>query len=416
MTEDVLAGGLLLARLLPVEEPAAVRRVGPWLTATIAERLLLPPAGIVADVGALLAGASLRRPAPEADAELAGAIRRYEDAVLGRLAEDARLAAAGLRVAPAHHAAAVGILVDALCRSTGYVAGRAMEPAVVRRATAETADATIARGRVALERPEVRAELVADYLAFARGALRARRLLAEADLFAIEHLEVLATRAQRLAIGDVVRAEAAIRAAMPRRIPRRRRHEGDVHTALEDESAYPVGGFASMSTSGTLENLVTSELVYMDPPGTEVDLFELRWVEGELLYYTRDEAVLVRRRRVIVIALPSSLAAHRVKDPDAPWQRLVLALGGVMLLVHRLVELLGEEALELRLAFGAGLEEERALTELLLRDERGRGLVQVTDEGAPAPPLSLHVDVSLAATLGVEGWAGFCAEALARLL
>src|SRR5262249_6658826 len=138
------------------------------------------------------------------------------------------------------------------------------------------------------ESEAVRRQLAEGYSALARSAQKARDLIGDADLFALENLAVLGSLTQRLAIADVVRAQEAIAAAIPRRVPRRRRLEGDVASKLEDESIYPVGGFASVSTSGSLEKLVTSELIYMDPPriGPEaagvapVDLFDMRYVEG----------------------------------------------------------------------------------------------------------------------------------------
>ena len=63
--------------------------------------------------------------------------------------------------------------------------------------------------------------------------------------------------------------------------------EGDAPTQLEEESAFPVGGFSSISTVGSLENLVTSELIYMDDPNDPAserpDQFDVRFVEGDLL-------------------------------------------------------------------------------------------------------------------------------------
>lgn len=159
---------------------------------------------------------------------------------------------------------------------------------------------------------------------------------------------------------------------------------------LEDESVYPVGGFSSVTTSGSLENLVTSELIYMDPPPpkgkvADVDLFDMRYVEGELLYYARDEAIFVRRRRLVILALSSDLVRTRVKDRTLPWQRIVIVLGFVLVLVKKLVELLGEEALEIRLAFlheegmPSALGPEQALAELMIREWRDKGMADVLE-------------------------------------
>ena len=142
---------------------------------------------------------------------------------------------------------------------------------------------------------------------------------------------------------------------------------------------------------GSLENLVTSELIYMDPPSSsgmkgDVDLFDMRYVEGELLYYTRDEAIFVRRRRQVVLVLSPDLVRARVKDRGAPFQRIVIVLGLVLVLTKKLVEMLGEEALAIRVVFllaedglPSPLAEERALAELILREWRDLGTVEVDE-------------------------------------
>ncbi|MBX3231008.1 MAG: hypothetical protein KIT84_36725 [Labilithrix sp.] len=447
--EHEIAAALCLARLLPPEE--AGRVAGPWIVATMTERVELPPAGVVADVGALLFGATLDRLRPAADdPALAAAIRRYEDALLGRLASDRRLVAAGfaaLRLPPRMHGQAVGILVAGILARIGVTGGFTASPAVVRRLAERSPEQTVAAGHALLrDDPTLRATLADWYADAARRAQRARELVGEADIFALENLTVLAGLAQRLAAADVVRAEEAIARGVPRRVRRRRKKEGDVAAKLEDESAYPAGGFASMSTSGSIENLVTSELIYMTPPAEarsgEIDLFDMRWVEGELLYYTRDEAIFVRRRRVVFLALDHALVRARVKDAHVPFQRIVLVLAVVLVVVKKLVELLGEEALELRVVFlDEELAEERVLTELLLREwiERGicevssstwpkvvassaaetrRALVEVVSLGGGAPELDARiVDVPFPLPAGtLDDWSRATTEALSGLV
>jgi hypothetical protein len=397
-----VAASLCLARMMPPEEAAP--RVGPWIVATMAERLDLPPVGVVADLGALLFGKTRRpgMPVPTDDAALSTAVRRYEDALLGRLAVEGRLASAGFAVArlPREmHAQAVGILVAGVLSRIDYDAGMEAQPGIVRQLTHRKHDEALQRGYGLLrDDAHVRRRLTEAYASLARSAQKARDLIGDADLFALENLTVLSSLTQRLAIADVVRAQEAIAEALPRRLPRRRRKEGDIASKLEDESAYPAGGFSSVSTSGSLENLVSSELIYMDPPQSSaqrgrgggasaspgVDLFDMRYVEGELLYYTRDEAIFVRRRRLVVLVLSADLARARVKDRELPWQRIVLVLGVVLVLTKKLAELLGEEALEIQVIFlhedteaRTPLSEEQALAELMLREWRDKGMVEV---------------------------------------
>jgi vWA domain found in the FtsH ternary systems len=185
----------------------------------------------------------------------------------------------------------------------------------------------------------------------------------------------------------VLRAEEVLALAIPRRLPRKARKEGSTATHLEDESVYPVGGFSSMSTAGSIENLVTSELIYMNPPGQEndgVDLFDMRYVEGELLYYTRDEAIFVRRRRQIIFAIDAHLVRARVKDPGLPWQRIVLVLAVLVTVTKKLVELLGTEDLDIRVVFipengKIPLADEQALTDLLFGEWKDRGIASIAE-------------------------------------
>jgi hypothetical protein len=402
-----LAAGLCLPRVLACTEEDLVP-VGPWLLAAMGERLDLPPAGVVADVGALLHGrppasqayhASLEPRLRLAEPRLETAIRRYEDGVLARLYADARLGAcsdAMARLSPELRALAVGILVASLLGRVGFDRGVALAPGLVRAAMRRPARAILERGSVALrDAPATRDALAAGYEALVRGSQRTAQLLSDADVFTLENLTALRSLTQRVAIAQIVEAQEAIARGFPRRVRSTRPRGGSTATRLEDESEYPVGGFSAIATSGALENLVTSELIYMDraaavgvrPP---VDLFDLRYAEGELLYYTRDETVFTRPRRVVTFLLGDELTAMRVKDAQLPWQRIVLVLGLLTATIKRLSEELANEDLALRVVFvrqaaeqPSVLRPERELCELALREYRDRGVLTI-DEGTVA--------------------------------
>jgi hypothetical protein len=373
--------GLCLQRVLPPGTDE-LPRIGAWVVATMGERLDLPPLGVVADLGALLLGHSLslaRRARVHVDDRLDTALRRYEDTVLARVAADARLARAGDAIAklpPALHAQGIGILCAGVLARAGFDAGVALPPGVVR--AAATRDA-LERGKAALhDDAELRATLAAAYEALVKGAHRMRELVSEADVFALENLAVLGGLEQRLAIAQVVEAADALGRAFPRRIRSTREETGTVATALDDESVYPAGGFSSISSLGSFENLVTSELAYMEPTRGAFDLFDVRYAEGALLYYTRDEAIHVRRRRLVSFVLGDDLARTRVKDAALPWQRVVLVLATVLATWKKLLADLGGEDLRLRVVFtGFALGNERSLLELALREWRDQGLCEV---------------------------------------
>ncbi|MBW2733129.1 MAG: hypothetical protein JRH20_12115, partial [Deltaproteobacteria bacterium] len=236
--------------------------------------------------------------------------------------------------------------------------------------------------------------LVADlrdcFDALARGARGAPSLLPEKTLFALENVRILGTRAQRLAAEQVVEAAEQLDRSIPQHLRRRPRRRGAIHTKGHDESRYPVGGFTAISNAGSMENLVTSELVYMDPAGAPggFDLFDLRYAEGELLYYARDEGALLREQRVILFLLAPELTEARFKDADLPWQRVVLLLGLVRSAVGRLLRQLSQEALKVHVCFLADasgvspLAEEQEISELLLAEWVERGVVEVCTEAS----------------------------------
>jgi hypothetical protein len=395
-----LAGGLALERLAR-PTAASVREVAPWLLATLGEAPAIPSAGVVADIGRLLGGAALdlaQALVPD-DRRLRAALHAYEDHVLGRLAADRRLEAAAHAVArlpAALRPQAVGVTVAAILGRLGGLVRGALTPALARQIAARPVEELLHNGLAAVSDPgPARDFLIDGYDALARAARQSRSLLTDADVFVLEHLSVLGTLSQRLLSQEVAAAAEALTAPLPRRLPFRRRPAGTRATKLEDESAYPIGGFSSIATVGSLENLVTSELIYMDDglQPDEVDLFDMRYVEGELLYYTRDEAIHVRTRRVITLLVDPKLIEARWKDAELPWQRLTLALAIVLGLVRVLAEWLGDEELRFRALFlkdGARpspLGAERELLGLLLGEWRERGMVEV-EEGELATELA----------------------------
>jgi hypothetical protein len=271
----------------------------------------------------------------------------------------------------------------------GQGAGISLSPGVARRVVHLPVDELCGSGLAALTDEHIAAMLADGYQALISGARRLGTLISEAEVFLMENLDALGELTQRIAIEQMIEAADALSAALPRRLkPRSRRERERIPTPLAAEDNYPTGGFSSLSTSGSLENLVISELIYMeelDPDSAaHIDLFDLRYAEGELLYYTRDESVFVRGQRVITFALMADLQAVRFKDPDLPWQRLVMALGLVIACVRRLAEWLSREGLLFRVIFvaegatGEPLAAERGLCALALREFVARNLAEVT--------------------------------------
>src|SRR5262249_54169370 len=184
---------------------------------------------------------------------------------------------------------------------------------------------------------------------------------------------------KRLARQQVLRAATALEATLPRTKVRPLAQRMEVPTRILDEDTYPVGGFTSISNRGSVESLLHSQLAYMEPDGAErPDLFDIKFLRDELLYYARDENQFLRRRRTFVFALGADLVNARFKDAELPYQRAVMLLALLLVAVRKLSEWLSTDALNFHFLFvGEGdadpLKDERALLEVLLREQAALG-------------------------------------------
>lgn len=413
--EEALAfvsAGLCLGRVRQASA-AELGEVAPWVEALLDERPAMPPPGMLVDLGHLLMGAqpSNQLPVPASDVRLRQAIRAYEDHVLGRMGlESLRQPAedAVAKLAPAELAAALGAMSAQLLERLG-VRGHAFSPAIMRRIGKRPKDELLADGYHRLGTSSVVTSLAIGYEELVSAARRQPSLLHESDVFLLENFGALRTLAQRVGCAQALAAAAEIDRALPRRLRRRRPLvTGHAPISQEDESEYPTGGFSGITTSGTLENLVSSELIYMDDPDDNaeagsVDIFDVRYVEAELLYYSRDEAILARRRRSYVFLLEPSLVDARFKDVGSRYQRTVLLVGLLHCVIARLTEQLGEEELSFRLVFAVDrhqvtnhkspLDDELELMRLLLGEQIELG--RATVEEATPDQLAVLVETAL---------------------
>jgi hypothetical protein len=113
------------------------------------------------------------------------------------------------------------------------------------------------------------------------------------------------------------------------------------------------------------------------------DLFDVKFLRDELLYYSRDENQFLRRRRTFVLALFPDLEQARCKDLDAPWQRIVLALGLTLAALNKTHEWLGEDALTFDFLFldepnqPKALQAEEVVLQMVLREQIANGSANV---------------------------------------
>ncbi len=395
-----------------IRDPANARRFlaqGLWLqraarpgAATVPSALLwaadlaaggepVPPIGFVADVGNLVLDevrdSTRGRAFPEIPGWPAGLVRVYEDIVLGRLDADASLvrgAAALVRYRGRDRSKGLAFLLGAIRLRSGFP-GVLLNPAAIKAAQDVPADILLAEGWESLAREGLMPALVALYAGLVAAVREMPEALGPEDVFELESRTALMTFADRVAIRQVIRASAELEAGVTvdRPPPSARRH--DVATAILDEDTYPTGGYSSISTRGSIESLLQSQLAYMEP-GDRPDLFDIKYARDELLYYARDENQFFRRRHAYQVILEPDLMLARVKDSALPYQRIVLVLALFVAAVRVVTRWFGEDSILFEFLFLRDgtvepLAMERSLLEMALRDGIANGTV-VTDSAA----------------------------------
>jgi hypothetical protein len=259
--------------------------------------------------------------------------------------------------------------------------GAQLSPAVIKALLSESADTLLAEGWNLLAHAGVPPAQVQFYEQLIPSIRQAVTLWSPADLFELEHRTALAGFGDRLALRQVLEAAARFEAELPALSPPQPPHSREVSTRFFEEDAYPVGGFSSISTRGSLESLLHSQLAYMDR-AERPDLFDIKFLRDELLYYARDENDFLRRRRTFFFVLSPDLSRARIKDAEVPWQRMILALAFVLAAIRTLTKWLSQEALNFEIVFleepnSPPLASEKKLFEILLREECAHGLVRV---------------------------------------
>lgn len=382
-----------------------------WLRALWEDGLDALPLDLVHDLGVLLAEgrgfvfASSRDLSEWSDEERAARLD-YEDKVLGRwvldpTVGDAHVAIAGLagEVRTRALAHAVGLALGTAARRADVAAGN---PAMLRSAWRE-ATALLAAWPArfgAWDEPPADPGW-RDWALGQRGrileGLAEGRLFSPEDLWEIAHLAELPSDSARLALRELHAAVAAIGGVGPGAAMLVKRRAQEVPVEDDDSSHYPAGGFDALSTRGRFENLVRSEVAYVDE-GRDVlqsiDLFDVRFAQGELLFYTRDESPLFdqRRRVTLVIDRPAEL---RHKHPELAAQTLVLVHAAALRLQADMVMIFGASGVEVELRWRAGsaadreaAEEEARLMALTLGDDVAHrrvtlGTIEAWSEVAP---------------------------------
>jgi vWA domain found in the FtsH ternary systems/N-terminal helical region fused to the FtsH ternary system vWA domain len=392
-----LLQGLWWQRVAPPGK-GNVREALEWAMEIASSGQPLPPIGFVADLGHVAFGMdwegrdshnTLSVPALPINL-----VRTYEDHVLGKIYADwtfGRASDALRRYQGRDRAKGLAFVMNQL-RERAQFPGVELPPGVIKHAMESPPEEILDQGWESLRQEGVQPLLLDLYEGLIQAARRTAEALGPEDIFELEHRTALDDFGQRLALRQVLRAAAGLEAVLPRHRIRPLARRMEVPTRILDEDAYPVGGFTSLSTRGSVESLLHSQLAFMEPAGAErPDLFDIKFVRDELLYYSRDENQFLRRRRTFVLALSPDLVSTRFKDSELQYQRGVLLMALLVVVIRKLTEWLSTDALTFQILF-LGTEEaeplapERALLQTLLREE----IVTNTVHISRLPPAQLE--------------------------
>jgi hypothetical protein len=377
--------GLWWQRVLS-PKPASVRMVLEWAMEAASGGQPLPPLGFLADLGHVALGQDTDEPAARealpVPALPINLLRTYEDHVLGKFYADCTFGRASdaLRGYKTARDQARGL--SFLVRRFGersHFPGVELSPGVIKSALETPAEEIHNEGWETLRQDGADPLLVALYESLITAARRTGEVLSPEDIFQMENGTALAPEGEQLAQRQILRAATTLEGMLPRHRIRRPERRVEVPTRILDEDTYPVGGFTSLSTRGSVESLLHSQLAYMEKD-ERPDLFDIKFLRDELLYYARDENQFLRRRRTFVFVLEPDLVASRFKDAGLPYQRGVLLLALIVVVIRKLTEWLTTDALSFRLLFvAAGDEEplaaERTLLNQIFREQIALGTV-----------------------------------------
>jgi vWA domain found in the FtsH ternary systems/N-terminal helical region fused to the FtsH ternary system vWA domain len=386
--QQFLLQGLWLQKAVP-PVASTVKHALEWSLEIAAGGQPLPPTGVVADFGHAAFGAERDARAPREPVVIPGLpptlMRTYEDHVLGKVYADwsfERASDALRRFHGRDRARGLAYVIKQF-RDRGNYGGVELSPGIIRTMLEGQPDDLLRRGWEMLSTHGPLPLLIELYEALIAAARRTAEVLALEDVIALEQRTALADMGQYVAHRQVLQIANRLEAGLPRHKVKPLAGRKEVPTRVLDEDTYPVGGFTSISTKGSVESLLHSQLAFMErDPELRPDLFDMKYLRDELYYYSRDENQFLRRRRTYLFFLYPDLVKARFKDPELPCQRIVLVLGLLLTAVRRLSEWLGEDALKFEFLLvqekdAKPLIHEGALLEMLFREQIETKMVEV---------------------------------------
>ena len=289
----------------------------------------------------------------------------------------------------------LAFLVNQMCLSQAGLAGRSAQSGASVKSARDADPAELLReGWQFMEQAGPMPLLMTMYEQLVREIRNTAEVLGQEDIFELERKTAITQFGQRLALRQVLQAAKILDDSLPRQPPRvlGRRHE--VPTRILEEDTYPVGGFSSISTRGSIESLLHSQLAFMEEHDRP-DLFDIKFLRDELLYYSRDENSFLRRRRTFVFALYPDLMQARFKDAELAYQRIILLLALLRAAVSKLIDWLHTDSLVFEFILiepknAAGLDAEKELLAVLLAEQIANGTVMIETVAAKSAGRTGH--------------------------
>ncbi len=377
--------GLWLHRGIMPPPAAYVRMYLEWALEIASSGEPLLPVGFVADVGVAAfgmdRGEKSKNSAPEQIGLPSQLARSYEDNVLGKIYGDwtfERASDALKNYAPGRERARGLAFLVAKFRAQAQLGGVLLSPSVIRGMLDAPPDETLKKGLESIVNDGLMPILSLAYHEMVAASRSTAELLTETDVRLLEIRVALADPSQQFAQRQIADASSIMLRRIPESKVKPLASRQEVPTRVMDEDTYPVGGFASISTRGSIESLLHSQLAYMEP-ASRPDMFDVKYLRDELYYYSRDENQFLRRRRSFVFVLYPDLVQARFQDPDIAdrelrYQRIILLLGLIEASVRRLTQWLSGDALRFDFAFPHEdgtfpLKLEYELLEMLFREQ-----------------------------------------------
>jgi hypothetical protein len=372
LARQYLGQGLCWQRITPPnsERVAAILE---WAQAIASEGEPLPALGFVADLGNIIFEAASvvvgeSGPLPST------LMRAYEDDVLGKLFADSAFERAADALRPYQGRDRIkgfAFLVQQMRQRVGFP-GVLLSPATVKLLRDADPEELLREGRQDIAENGPMPMLVEVYTQMILDFRNAPSVVGREDIFELERRTAIAQFGQRVALRQVLHASQVFDAVVPDRKPRAASRRQEIATRIPEEDTYPVGGFSSISTRGSIESLLHSQLAFMETDDRP-DLFDIKFVRDELLYYSRDENRFLRRRRTFVFALYADLKQARYKDADLPYQRIILLLALLHSATKKLIDWLGTDSLVFEFFLiddqGGTLGAEQDLLEVLFAEQ-----------------------------------------------